>query len=368
MHLPDLYQKQISITEWFENIQHSKTKILRNEDNLKRDRLQIIHDITGLPFDKPYQFNAIDLTPPTLQFKKFLQEHQHELCALRLIPKDPALPKLRMRGKTIKDSLTWFKQQDIQPKNYKADFVPHCENTLWSSIFIVNSKCIFGEVIRGGHNQLTQGFHDQEKPISFLFDLKYLQLSTSDNDAEKYIQDIINYITITNQKTQQELTQKVGATFLHNYLQGYFESVYSKEFGTWFIDYNTTIAQMYHDFVPMVSTQSNHIKSLISGQVANSGIVQGKVRLLSTTNQSSSPDLSADEILVCTMTTPDNFLLMQKAAGIITDQGGMLSHAAIVARELGKPCLVATGNATKILQDGDLIELDANQGIVRKLP
>jgi len=58
---------------------------------------------------------------------------------------------------------------------------------------------------------------------------------------------------------------------------------------------------------------------------------------------------------------------MEKASAFVTDAGGMLSHAAIVARELKKPCVLATENATKIIKDGDEIEVDANMGIVRIL-
>ena len=53
---------------------------------------------------------------------------------------------------------------------------------------------------------------------------------------------------------------------------------------------------------------------------------------------------------------------MQKVAAFVTDEGGLTSHAAIVARELKKPCIVGVGNATKTLHDGDLITVDANTG------
>jgi len=51
----------------------------------------------------------------------------------------------------------------------------------------------------------------------------------------------------------------------------------------------------------------------------------------------------------------------------VTDQGGMLSHAAIISRELGVPCIVGTVNATKVFKDGDMVEVDADKGIIRKI-
>jgi len=59
--------------------------------------------------------------------------------------------------------------------------------------------------------------------------------------------------------------------------------------------------------------------------------------------------------------------VMQRAVAIVTDEGGVTSHAAIVSRELGLPCIVGTEHATKVLKDGDLVEVDAISGFVRKI-
>src|SRR5437016_3330882 len=99
-----LYQTQISFTEWFEGIKHKDTSKMRKEDNDKRDRLAILNEIVNLPFDKPTQFPANILINQTAEFKKFLQKRGSELCALRLIPIDEKLPKLRLRGITIINS------------------------------------------------------------------------------------------------------------------------------------------------------------------------------------------------------------------------------------------------------------------------
>jgi pyruvate,water dikinase len=74
--------------------------------------------------------------------------------------------------------------------------------------------------------------------------------------------------------------------------------------------------------------------------------------------------LKPGDILVATMTSPDWVPLMRRAAGIVTDGGGMTSHAAIVSRELGIPCIVGTRRATQVLQDGMEITLDAVEGVV----
>ena len=103
----------------------------------------------------------------------------------------------------------------------------------------------------------------------------------------------------------------------------------------------------------------------IKGQSVSSGLVEGRVRIILTPKESYK--LEKGEILVCSMTSPDYISAMKKAAAVVTDEGGLLSHAAIVSRELGKPCVVGTKIATKVLKDGDLVEVDANRGIVKKL-
>jgi len=95
------------------------------------------------------------------------------------------------------------------------------------------------------------------------------------------------------------------------------------------------------------------------------GVAQGKVRVLQSADEISK--IKFGEILVCPMTDPDYMPAIKKAKAIITDQGGVLCHAAIVARELQKICVVGTQIATKNFKDGDLVEVDAIKGIVRKL-
>ena len=104
-------------------------------------------------------------------------------------------------------------------------------------------------------------------------------------------------------------------------------------------------------------------QDIIKGVVANPGKIRGRVRIIRKYTDS----IEKGEILVASMTTPEYALLMKKAAAIITDEGGITCHAAIVSRELKIPCIIGTKNATKILKDGDLVEVDAEEGIVKIL-
>ena len=103
--------------------------------------------------------------------------------------------------------------------------------------------------------------------------------------------------------------------------------------------------------------------AILQGRIAQKGITRGFVRRVMGHKQIG--EFKNGEILVSSMTIPDFLPAMKKAAAIVTNEGGILCHAAILARELKKPCITGTQFATHILRDGDYVEVDANNGIVR---
>ena len=359
-HLAELLATQKSLTEWLQDIGHKDTELLRQEDNEKRERLKVLGSIIDLPSDTPTQFEATDLSNNTKAFQVYLHEHGDELCALRLIPKQKDLPKLRMRGKSIKDAFAWFQEQDIEPEKYRVDFMPHAPDSSWATIFIVNQHGIQGELIYGGHHQLTQGFHDSTPPLVFHYDFKNWSVYPHNPEALEHLKSLAEHLRVTDAIKRAALDKKLGSTFTHDYLAGYFETTDSS-LGTWFIDYSPALGKMYADVV--VKAPSSDNTAIVTGQTGSIGKAEGPVCIVN-------PDeiggkFPSGGILVCSVTTPKYVPLMQKAAAIVTDQGGILSHAAIVARELKKPCIVGTGNATKLLKNGQQVTVDASQGIVQ---
>ncbi len=103
----------------------------------------------------------------------------------------------------------------------------------------------------------------------------------------------------------------------------------------------------------------------INGMPAFPGVVVGKVRMILVA--SDVIKMEKGEILVAKYTTPDYIFAFDKAVAVVTDEGGITSHAAVVAREMKLPTVVGTGNATTVLNDGDKIRVDATKGIVTKL-
>lgn len=116
---------------------------------------------------------------------------------------------------------------------------------------------------------------------------------------------------------------------------------------------------------PFLETAVDPDLAEVKGQTASPGKVQGRVRILLKVDQLA--DFQPGEILLASMTDPRYLPAMKKAAAIVTNEGGITSHAAIVSRELGVPCVIATKIATKVFKSGDLVEVDATKGLVRRI-
>ncbi len=106
-------------------------------------------------------------------------------------------------------------------------------------------------------------------------------------------------------------------------------------------------------------------QGLIKGTVASPGKAVGRVKIIVTV--ADQKKMKKGDVLLSPMTTPRLMGAIRKAAAIVTDEGGMTAHAAIVARELKIPCIVGTKVATRVFRDRDLVEVDAERGIVKKI-
>jgi phosphoenolpyruvate synthase/pyruvate phosphate dikinase len=361
--LGDLFTNQISLSELLESVNHPDLVKMRIEDTDKRDRLKILNQVINLPYDKPDVFEATEINNSSAEFIKYLETNENRLCALRLNPKKPELPKLRMRGRTVKNAVDWYKSLDINAIDYKANFIPHSDNTNWSTIFIINEKGIFGEIIEGDLHQLSISTNEKRLPTSFSYDFVNWTIDTDQEYMLERIKSVVEYLEVKSDEKKQILKNQLNTDFTNNYLIGYFEAVNTKETGTWFVDYNRILAKLYSDFTLNIGKEEKKLLQ-ITGRPASPGKAIGKVKIIPL-SEILTGIIKEDEILVCESTTPDAVPLMKKARAIVTDFGGILSHAAIVAREMGKPCIVGTEIATKELKNGDEIEVDAFKGIIR---
>lgn len=117
--------------------------------------------------------------------------------------------------------------------------------------------------------------------------------------------------------------------------------------------------------VRLVDDEADGQISEVRGITAQPGLAVGPARVV--IKKADLQRVQMGDVIVAEMTNPDYVPWMKTAAAFVTDEGGMTCHAGIVARELGKPCVVGTKIATKVFRDGEMLEVDATNGIVRRV-
>jgi len=179
------------------------------------------------------------------------------------------------------------------------------------------------------------------------------------------IEEIGKRLGLTIKQTKFMTTEEVRKTLLENICD--IESIKKRvAFSVYYADTDEHIfytGEQAQKAVEMIQQETIGQMSEIHGQCGCQGVARGIVRIV---------DVIADmdkvkpgDILVAISTQPDLVPAMKKAAAFVTNQGGVTSHAAIVAREMNKPCVIGTKIATKVLKDGMEVEVDATKGIVR---
>lgn len=118
-------------------------------------------------------------------------------------------------------------------------------------------------------------------------------------------------------------------------------------------------AKAVHDELFSHDTQG---QKQVKGMIACKGKVEGRVKVV--LKRHDIVNMPQGAVLVASMTRPEMVPAMQRAIAIVTDEGGVTSHAAIISRELNTPCVIGTKLATKLFRDGDLVEVNAETGVV----
>lgn len=171
-------------------------------------------------------------------------------------------------------------------------------------------------------------------------------------------------VNLTEQRGKQEVLSKYELKVLANYarkLEEHYGLPQDIEFAI--LDNEIYIVQTRPVTTKVVEKKKELSgKMLLSGLGASPGVASGVVKIVK--NLSELGKVKKGDVLVTVMTNPDMVVSMQKAAAIITDEGGITSHAAIVSREMGIPAVVGTGKATSELKEGQIVTVDGGRGKV----
>ncbi|NQU99303.1 MAG: hypothetical protein HQ538_01070, partial [Parcubacteria group bacterium] len=347
-------------------------------DNQKTKRLEKLNQLIGLPINQTHYINGEDFKINSYKIKKIIKErgNSNKLHAFRISPKEKyggTFPTIKKYGFTFKEFYKHFSNLNIDPNKAQIRVTDFRGELKYASVIIVGSEGIIGEVAKGTLYNLTYELEpaDKDKVITFFLEYgKNLCLLSENKELTRVVNKILNFIRSKDKNTIAKLKKYNFPIHNNNYIGGYYEYIEAENGKCAFTDINNKkIANNLNikaaiNFLKGYPGQSK--RNLIKGLSVNfsNKKIQGKVQII---NEKRIKEFKPGNILVCESTNINYLPIMKKAKVIITDLGGITSHPAIIARELNIPCLVGTKIATQELKDGNEIEVDTKNGLVRIL-
>lgn len=352
-----------SLTEWMEKIKFPKILEFRHEDNYKYDRLKKLHQIIGINYNVPEKIAIKDIVDKTDKFLALCKNKTNTTCNFRLIPRTPVYPKLRIRAVDFQTGLKWLKKTKFNSKHYKElEIIKYNHKIVGSAIFLINDLGVWGETLNGDLWRLAYGVHARA-PSVFTFNYKRWYFSRNNPAMISIIKNTIRQLRIDDETQREQMRIELDAHFTkEGYLKGYFEFVVWPEDGVLYMDYNRVITNLLQNFDMTINYKTG---TELSGVCACPGMAFGTAKII--TDPLHPVQFNNGDILISNITTIDHVPLMKKARAIIIEQGNLLSHAAIVSRELHKPCIILAKDITKKLKNGDNIFVDATAGTITLL-
>lgn len=345
--------KSSTIKTWLDGLSNlrkiSKSRIdsILDIDHAKFERLERLNKEHDLPIIKTnFYIEGKDFNDSNKDLEEFL--NRYKSFAFRAVPKDASMTHVRRHNINREELVTTIKNLSGGTEQYSITlnefFVSEYAGTI-----INNGQNLFIEVVHGDHSRIGQ-YELQDDVI-----LRGLKVP-----GENIV------FNIDNQNLRDKAINAVN--FLkngENFLTGYFEFKYNSRDGYVFIDYNDS--DFYKNLDKFGITKESVLEKpdeVVSGAVVCNKNVSGKVRIVKNPKDSGFVE---GEIIVAEMVTPDFLPIMVKAKAVVTDLGGVTSHAALICRELGIACIMGTKKVTATFKDGDQILVDGTNGVVRKI-
>lgn len=344
--------KTTSLQAWSKLTEEYFGKKLRIEDRKDREIIFGLLTEYGLPIPKYFVFKSGD----EIQKENFTKAAE-DLGLLYWISATPKLGindlnRLSKLGVESIDDGWNFLQELERLEDYKVIVMQYFSKVEFKGTVMV-SKSLNGiaEFVKGDqHVQLIAG-QTMADPMLF--------------DNEK----VIRYSTTIDKEDQDKLHSLVSGRAGHYEFECSFVPEENRKDITFF-DFNDEIAyedidSIFKDLVNYYEEGSKKDDFDVKGLPASLGKAKGKVRVILSSDFTKYNSIQEGEVLVSDTTNPDMTPAMKKVSAIITDMGGVTSHAAIVTRELQIPCIVGARNATKVLKDGMEVEVDAFEGTIK---
>lgn len=344
-----------SVVEWLSGLKIPGIKKIRTEDYSKRDRLKILSRVINLPY-----LTAQNITPnEKKEIKKQLlaikrKNRNNDLYLFKLLPLNNNSGKIRIQ-QTLPQCLSWLNKAKINTKKFRYELIKQPTKITHSTVFCIDDKGIWGELIKDHIIYFSQGNYQGENLV-FYYDYKKWHFSGHDQKAIKLIKRAVHKLLIKKNKLPL-LKKELNATFAKSgYLKGYFEFIVDHNKNINFVDYNRILNKLLRKTIITITRHTDYLHGTCIGP----GKIRGEIRKIK--HGYKKMTFQKNEILVSPLITFQHLPYIKKAGGIITEQGTVLSHAAIVSRELKKPYVANVKDAMKKLKDGDWVTVDADQG------
>lgn len=359
----EYFQRHSALSDWLRPAASDRREAILAEDLTRADRLAVLNSVIGLPIVDATRFSGTEVIEQFARFAEFERSAIGPYAVKAVLQADDGIV-VRNRNLPIQDLIAWLHTQVGDIADYTLEFSPHVPNE-WSTIFVVTSGGVLGEVVRGSLRQLTQGGGATAQAASYTYDFTTWTSPSRDPRSREIAENSLSYIKVESTEKRDTLTDLLGISFANDeYIMGYFEGICGPDGKFHFIDFNMALAQPIDDsYWSSIRLQQQSAPTQIHGLTASRGVVRGRARVI-LHHDSLDTEFQQGDILVCVEPVPTMVPLLATAGGLVNDRGGILSHASIVCRELKVPCIVGTHNATELIRNGAMIELDATAGLV----
>ncbi len=334
-----------TLSEWLANSERRDALIA--EDASKRSRLAILRTRAEVPSVTTNQFPYHEVLADSAGINEFAKFCGDTPYALRLNPLSTG-EVLRERGRPVRELISWARELPLPVDAYECVFERHVDSRS-SAIFVCTENGVWGE------------FHDGP-----LLDLNRGSLSESITRFDSpwrgpaelpgLVGQAVRCLEIADQSQREALRGECGALFAGNHLLGYFEVIRDASDDIWFVDYNRLLIA---DAPLSLKEEPARSVIVLRGQTGSRGRGRGVVLHAPDAGEKSVPK---NTILVARSTKPELIAMMASSQAVVTELGGVLSHAAIACRELGIPCVVGVKGALTALTEGIEVLVDADRG------
>lgn len=362
-----------SLITWLSKTNQHKN-ILRNcisYDNAKTKRLEMLNKLIGLPINQTHYIPGELFTANKKYIQTIIEERggKNKKHSFRIAPKEECagdFDGIKKYGLTFSELYSSITDLDFSIDNAMVRVTDFRRDLQYASIIIVGKDGIIGELVEGTLYNLTYCVESNRNSRIIPFYLEYgndIVVKTNNEKLQNLVNELIQKLYVKDVSLRKKIKAE-GFTLSSGYVVGYYEYIETTSGSAVFTDMNNKAITNNLNVKKIIEfLKKDEVQGSLKGSPASNSnnVIEGVVQII---NQKNISEFKAGNILVTTLTTVDYIPALMKAKAVVTDQGGVMSHPAIITRELGIPCIVGTGDATKRLSDGDIININTEKGTI----